>query len=101
MKNAPILILDEATAYTDMENQHKIQASLQELCREKTLIVIAHRLTTIKNCDKIVVLNGGRVATVGSHEELLKTCAIYQKMWAIYFGEDSTQLVEKTEVEVC
>ena len=101
MKNAPILILDEATAYTDMENQHKIQVYLQELCREKTLIVIAHRLTTIKNCDKIVVLNGGRVAAVGSHEELLKTCAVYQKMWSIYFEEDSTQLAWKAEVEVC
>lgn len=101
LKNAPILILDEATAYTDMENQHKIQVSLQELCREKTLIVIAHRLTTIKNCDKIVVLNGGRVAAVGSHEELLKTCAVYQKMWSIYFEEDSTQLAGKAEVEVC
>lgn len=86
LKNAPVLILDEATAYTDMENQYKIQASLQELCREKTLIIIAHRLTTIRNCDKIVVLNDGRVDAVGTHESLLKTCNLYHKMWSIYLS---------------
>lgn len=101
LKNAPILILDEATAYTDMENQHKIQTSLQELCKEKTLIVIAHRLTTIQNCNKIVVLNNGRIDAVGTHEELLKTCDIYQKMWAIHLSGDSARPVRNMEVEIC
>lgn len=101
LKNAPILILDEATAYTDMESQHKIQASLQELCKDKTLIVIAHRLTTIKNCDKIVVLNNGNVNAVGTHENLLKTCSIYKKMWSIHLSGASTQQVEKGEATLC
>ena len=81
LKNTPILILDEATAYADMENQQKIQASLQALCQDKTLIIIAHRLTTVTGCDQIVVLEDGKVNAVGTHEELLGSCVLYQNMW--------------------
>lgn len=94
LKNTPILILDEATAYTDMENQHKIQASLQELCRDKTLVIIAHRLTTVTGCDKIVVLENGEVKAVGTHEELLDSCSLYKDMW------DFHQSGQAEEVEV-
>lgn len=80
LKNTPILILDEATAYADMENQQKIQASLQALCQDKTLIIIAHRLTTVTGCDQIVVLEDGKVNAVGTHEELLGSCVLYQNM---------------------
>ena len=86
LKNTPILILDEATAYADMENQQKIQASLQALCQDKTLIIIAHRLTTVTGCDQIVVLEDGKVNAVGTHEELLGSCVLYQNMWN--FGRD-------------
>ena len=89
LKNAPILILDEATAYTDMENQKKIQDSLMALCKDKTLIVIAHRLTTVTDCDKIVVLNAGKLDSAGNHEELLKISALYRKMWSAYLSENS------------
>ena len=84
LRNSPILILDEATAFTDMENQSKLQQSLAELCRNKTLIIIAHRLSTIKNCDQIIVVNDGKVESTGTHDHLLKTSKLYRKMWQIY-----------------
>ena len=80
LKNAPIVILDEATAFTDPENEHLIQQSISELTKGKTLLVIAHRLSTVKDADKIVVLNGGRVEAVGTHEELLEASTLYKKM---------------------
>lgn len=97
LKNTPILILDEATAYTDMENQHKIQGSLQALCRDKTLIIIAHRLTTITGCDQIVVLEDGEVNAVGTHEELLGSCVLYRNMW----GFLQSGQAEEAEVISC
>ena len=96
LKNAPILILDEATAYTDMENQNKIQNSLMALCKNKTLIVIAHRLTTVTDCDKIIVLDAGKLDSVGRHEELIETSALYKKMWSAYISETS-KISEKKE----
>ena len=96
LKNAPILILDEATAYTDMENQNKIQNSLMALCKNKTLIVIAHRLPTVTDCDKIIVLDAGKLDSVGKHEELIKTSALYKKMWYAYISETS-KISEKKE----
>ena len=89
LRNAPILILDEATAYTDMENQNKIQDSLMALCKNKTLVVIAHRLTTVIDCDKIIVLDAGKLDSVGRHEELIETSALYKKMWSAYISETS------------
>ena len=89
LKNAPILILDEATAYTDMENPNKIQNSLMALCKNKTLIVIAHRLPTVTDCDKIIVLDAGKLDSVGRHEELIETSALYKKMWSAYISETS------------
>ena len=89
LKNAPILILDEATAYTDMENQNKIQESLMALCKNKTLVVIAHRLTTVIDCDKIIVLDAGKLDSVGRHEELIEISALYKKMWSAYISKTS------------
>lgn len=97
LKNTPILILDEATAYADMENQQKIQASLQALCQDKTLIIIAHRLTTVTGCDQIVVLEDGKVNAVGTHEELLGSCALYQNMWNFHRSGQT----EEAEVISC
>lgn len=81
LKNAPIVILDEATAYTDPENEAIIQASVAKLVQGKTLIVIAHRLSTIADADKIFVINGGNVAEEGTHQQLLKKNGLYKKMW--------------------
>jgi len=81
LKNAPILILDEATAFSDPENEHKIQQAFSGLIRNKTVIVIAHRLSTITSVDNIIVFDKGSVADQGTHEHLLKNSDLYQKMW--------------------
>lgn len=81
LKDAPIVILDEATAYTDPENEALIQASVAKLVRGKTLIVIAHRLSTIVDADRIFVINGGRVTEEGTHRELLANGKLYARMW--------------------
>ena len=86
LKNAPIVILDEATAFTDPENEDKIQQSIAALTRGKTLLVIAHRLSTIKNADNIVVLKEGRVEAQGTQEQLLEHCPLYREMWAAHIG---------------
>lgn len=81
LKDAPILILDEATAFSDPENEQLIQKAFNLLIANKTVIVIAHRLSTITSCDQIVVMERGRIAGTGKHEELLLNCALYQTMW--------------------
>ena len=86
LKNAPIVILDEATAFTDPENEDKIQRSIAALTRGKTLLVIAHRLSTIKSADNIVVLKNGAIAAQGTQEQLLETCPLYQDMWRSHIG---------------
>ena len=86
LKNAPIVILDEATAFTDPENEDKIQQSIAALTKGKTLLVIAHRLSTIKNADNIVVLQAGRIAAQGTQEQLLESCPLYREMWQAHIG---------------
>ncbi|MCR5177539.1 MAG: ABC transporter ATP-binding protein/permease [Lachnospiraceae bacterium] len=86
LKNAPIVILDEATAFTDPENETKLQESIANLTKGKTLLVIAHRLSTIKNADKIVVLNDGRIEDAGSQEELMERSPLYKRMWQAHIG---------------
>ena len=80
LKNAPILILDEIAASLDVENEQKIQDSLNKLIQNKTVIVISHRLKSVENVNKIVVLDDGHVESVGSHQELMSTSAIYQNL---------------------
>ncbi len=86
LKNASIVILDEATAFTDPENEDKIQRSIAALTKGKTLLVIAHRLSTIKSADNIVVLKNGEVAAQGKQDELLETCPLYKDMWLAHIG---------------
>ena len=81
MKDAPIVILDEATAYTDPENEALIQQSVAKLVMGKTLIVIAHRLSTVKDADKLFVIKNGIIDSVGTHEELLAKGGLYKDMW--------------------
>ena len=81
LKDAPIVILDEATAYTDPENEAILQNSIAKLVAGKTLIVIAHRLSTVKDSDQIFVINEGNVEAHGTHEELLASCPLYKEMW--------------------
>lgn len=81
MKKAEVVILDEATAYADPENEAVVQAAINKLVAGKTLIVIAHRLSTIKNADKIVVVDDGRIIAQGKQQELLDSCSLYKRMW--------------------
>jgi len=84
LKDAPILVLDEATAFCDGENEYQIQKSLSELIENKTVIIIAHRLSTITHADQIVVLERGEVSAIGTHTELLSASPLYQNMWAAH-----------------
>ena len=81
LKNAPIIILDEATAYTDPENEAIIQDSVAKLVQGKTLIVIAHRLSTIMDSDRIYVIKNGKVDSMGTHEQLFAQNGLYASMW--------------------
>ena len=90
LKDAPIVILDEATAYTDPENEAILQNSIAKLVAGKTLIVIAHRLSTVKDSDQIFVINEGNVAAHGTHEELLASCPLYKEMWNAHISVKDT-----------
>lgn len=80
LKDAPIVILDEATAYADAENEAKIQAAFAKLARNKTVLMIAHRLKTVERADQLLVMERGRLVGAGTHEKLLDSCATYQKL---------------------
>lgn len=84
LKNAPILILDEATSAADPENQVEIDRAIMNLCSGKTVIIIAHRLSAVRMCDQIAVVENRTVSCTGTHEEVLATSAYYQKVWNDY-----------------
>ena len=84
LKNSQILILDEATAFADPDNEAKVQAAFSELSKGKTVIMIAHRLSTVVNCDRIYVLNNGQIAESGTHSELTQKNGVYAHMWTEY-----------------
>ncbi len=81
LKNAPILILDEATAFSDPENEHKIQQAFSELIKDKTVLIIAHRLSTITEADSILVFDKGKLVDQGTHESLVNNSKLYERMW--------------------
>jgi ATP-binding cassette subfamily B protein len=84
VKNAPIVLLDEATAFADPENEHLIQKALKSLSRGKTTLMIAHRLTSVQNVTRILVIESGRIVETGTHEELLNKGGTYKAMWDEY-----------------
>ena len=90
LKDAPIIILDEATAYTDPENEAILQNSIAKLVAGKTLIVIAHRLSTVKDSDQLFVVDEGNIVAHGTHDELLETCPLYKDMWTAHISVKDT-----------
>lgn len=96
LKDAPIVVFDEATSYSDIENEHKIQLALQNLLKDKTTIMIAHRLHTIRDADKIVVFQNGTVAEQGTHRELVAKKGVYGQMWDVYTRETAGNPQEDT-----
>lgn len=84
LKNSPIIILDEATAFADPENEYLVQKAFGELSKNKTVIMIAHRLTTVRNADKIYVLKDGEITESGTHDTLNASGGLYAKMWQDY-----------------
>ena len=82
LKDAPIIVLDEATAFIDPENEEKMNAAISEVIRGKTVLIIAHRLHTVTGADQIIVLDNGNIDARGTHEELLKSSPVYQRLWA-------------------
>lgn len=85
IKNAPIILLDEVTANVDAENEQLIQRALQELLKNKTVIMIAHKLSTIQNADQILVLENGTISQRGSHAELIAQAGLYRRLWDIQY----------------
>ncbi|MCR4656755.1 MAG: ABC transporter ATP-binding protein/permease [Lachnospiraceae bacterium] len=84
LKDAPILILDEATAFADSDNETKVQAAFEELAKNKTLIMIAHRLSTVMNADRIYVMDDGKCIESGNHDELMNNNGLYRRMFDEY-----------------
>jgi ABC-type multidrug transport system fused ATPase/permease subunit len=81
LQNAPVAVLDEAMSFADPENEDKIQEALSKLIAGKTVIIIAHRLSTVTDADNIVLLDKGAISDQGKHAELLSRSALYQKLW--------------------
>jgi len=97
LKDAPILILDEATAFIDPENEALVQDAINKLIRNKTLIVIAHRISTITSADEILLLDKGRIAARGTHEQLLSKSKLYKNMWEAHMSAQDWALYKEKE----
>ena len=86
LKDAPILVLDEATSNVDNETEAALQRSIEKLSKDRTTIIIAHRLSTVRNADRIAVLDSGGITEMGSHDELIQQSGLYSRLWAVQTG---------------
>ena len=93
LKDSPIVLLDEATAYSDPDNEAEIQKSIDALVKSKTVVMIAHRLSTIVHADKIIVMNRGRIEACGTHDELLENSPTYRRLWGAHIEDSSEKVV--------
>lgn len=92
IKNAPIVLLDEVTANVDVENERQIQIALQELLKDRTIIMIAHKLSTLKHVDQILVIEDGRISQKGTHRELTSQDGLYKRLWGIQYQTNQWKL---------
>ena len=100
LKDAPILVLDEATSFADSENEYLMQEALSELVKDKTVIMIAHRLNTIEHANQILVISDGKIAERGKHEDLILADGIYKRLFDIYEKTNIWQMdIEGSENE--
>ena len=95
LKDSKIVILDEALAYTDAENENLIQEAIKNLIKDKTVIVIAHRLKSIMEADNIIVLKEGKIIEEGTHEQLLEKDGEYKSLWDLQFEAESWEIERK------
>ena len=98
LKDAPIIVLDEATAFADPENEHKIQVAFEHLMKNKTVIIIAHRLSTVRGADKIVVIDNGHIVEQGRHDDLVAANGRYSTMWEHYTSAVNWTITGQKEV---
>ncbi|MEL7624079.1 MAG: ABC transporter ATP-binding protein [Clostridiales bacterium] len=98
VKDAPIVVLDEATAFADPENEHLIQKAFEKLMKNKTVVMIAHRLSTVRGANNIIVVEGGRVIEQGTHDELIQKGGKYHTMWQTYTETATWSMANKKEV---
>ena len=89
LKDAPVLVLDEATSNVDNETEAALQRSIERISRDRTTLIIAHRLSTIRNADTIAVMEKGQITETGSHDELVSQEGLYARLWAVQTGEAS------------
>lgn len=100
LKNAPLLFLDEATSSLDSVSERKLQSALDRLMEGRTTFVIAHRLSTLRSADRIMVLDRGRMVGLGTHEELMRDCATYNRLWSYQMGGHDDALGETIEEDL-
>jgi ATP-binding cassette subfamily B protein len=101
LKDAPIIVLDEATAFADPENERKIQLAFDKLLADKTVIIIAHRLSTVRGADNIIVVDEGRIVQEGVHSKLVSVPGRYRRMWEHYNRTLDWTLSQREEVQAC
>lgn len=97
LRNKPILVLDEVTSFSDTENELLLMRAFRNLMKDKTVIMIAHRLETIKNADQILVMDKGRVSEVGNHDQLIEQSGIYSSMWQSYLAARNWHIKSEKE----
>ena len=91
LKDAPILVFDEATSNVDNETEAALQRSIERISSDRTTIIIAHRLSTVRNADKIAVLESGQITELGTHENLVDSDGLYSRLWSVQTGMASKQ----------
>jgi subfamily B ATP-binding cassette protein MsbA len=93
LKNPELLILDEATSALDMESEFLVRKAIENLLKDRTAIIIAHRITTILNSDRIIVIGNGEIVDQGTHDELLNRCELYKKLYELEFATENEEQI--------